>query len=142
MASGFTAALKQAGWQVAGVPQTSVHAQQVASGGTPVAYFLVDAMRYEMAQEFAQQLASSAAVQVHPAIAAIPTITKIGMAALSPGASGSFTVTEEKGKLGAQVDGSFLTDWSTRKKYWKARVPSARSFGPSERCSPGSSPTA
>jgi hypothetical protein len=124
MATGFTAAFRQTGWQVEGaLSQASVYAQHVASAGTPVAYFLVDAMRYEMAQELAQQLASSAAVQVEPAIAAIPTITKIGMAALLPGASGSFTVTEEKGKLGARVDGSFLADWSARKKYWKARVP-------------------
>jgi hypothetical protein len=68
-------------------------------------------------------LASSAAVQVQPAIAALPTITKIGMAALLPAASSSFTVAEEKGKLGARVDGSFLADWPARRKYWKARVP-------------------
>ena len=124
MASGFTASLQQAGWQVADIStQTSIYAQHVAAGGTPVAYFLVDAMRYEMAQEFAQQLESSAAVQVQPAIAAIPTITKIGMAALMPGASRSFTVVDEKGKLGALVDGSFVPDWASRKKYWKARIP-------------------
>lgn len=124
MAEGFTDAVKQNGWQIEGAQlQHSVFAQHVASAGTPVAYFLVDAMRYEMAQELAQQLTSSASVLVRPAIAAIPTITKIGMAALLPGASGSFTVTEEKGRLGARVDGSFLPDWSARKKYWKARNP-------------------
>jgi hypothetical protein len=124
MAAGFTAAFKQADWQIGGVlAQASVYAQQVASIRAPVAYFLVDAMRYEMAQELAQQLASSAAVQIQAAIAAIPTITKVGMAALLPGASGSFTVAEEKGKFGVRVDGSFVPDWSARKKYWKARIP-------------------
>ncbi len=124
MAVGFTAALENAGWQVQGaLPQTSVYAQFVASGGTPVAYFLVDAMRYEMAQELAQQLSPSAAVQIQPAIAALPTITKIGMAALLLGAAETFTVTEERGRLGARVGGSFVADWAARKKYWKARVP-------------------
>jgi 2-C-methyl-D-erythritol 4-phosphate cytidylyltransferase len=124
MAVGFTSALQHAGWQIEGaLRQTSVYAQHVASGTAQTAYFLVDAMRYEMAQEFAQQLASSAAVQVQPAIAALPTIAKIGMAALLPAASSSFTVAEEKGKLGARVDGSFLADWPARRKYWKARVP-------------------
>ncbi|MDR3485709.1 MAG: PglZ domain-containing protein [Bradyrhizobium sp.] len=124
MAVGFTTAIRQAGWQMDGVtPQTSVYAQNVGSVGGPTAYFLVDAMRFEMGRELASQLEGAAAVQVTSVAAALPTITKIGMAALLPGASGSFTVAEEKGKLGARVDGSFLPDWSSRKKYWKARVP-------------------
>jgi hypothetical protein len=124
MAVGFTTAIRQAGWQMDGVtPQTSVYAQNVGSVGGPTAYFPVDAMRFEMGRELASQLEGAAAIQVTSVAAALPTITKIGMAALLPGASGSFTVAEEKGKLGARVDSSFLPDWSSRKKYWKARVP-------------------
>ena len=66
MAVGFTAALQQAKWQIEGVAaHTSVYPQFVSVGGGPVAYFLVDAMRYEMAQELASQIGSTAAVQVH-----------------------------------------------------------------------------
>ena len=124
MAVGFSSSLQQAKWHIEGVmAHTSVYPEFVSSGGGPVAYFLVDAMRYEMAQELAGQLGSAAAVQVHTVAAAIPTITKIGMAALLPGSSESFNVGDEKGKLGARVDGSFLPDWPARRKYWKARIP-------------------
>lgn len=124
MAVGFSSALQQAKWHIADVmAQTSVYPEVVSYGGGPVAYFLVDAMRYEMAQALASQLGSTAAVQVHTATAALPTITKIGMAALLPGSSESFNIGDEKGKVGARVGGSFLPDWPARKKYWKARIP-------------------
>ena len=47
----------------------------------------------------------------------------MGMAALMPGASGSFDVVEEGGKLGVRVDGSFLPDLAARRKHAIARVP-------------------
>jgi len=56
-------------------------------------------------------------------VAAIPTITPIGMAALLPGASASFGVTEVGAKLAAEVDGSKLPDLSSRLKFFKSRVP-------------------
>jgi hypothetical protein len=56
-------------------------------------------------------------------VAALPTITPIGMAALLPGASASFSVIDDKGKLSASVDGATLGDLPARLKYLKSRVP-------------------
>ena len=45
------------------------------------------------------------------------------MAALMPGASSSFSVVEEKEKLGVRIDDAFLPDLPARKKHAAARVP-------------------
>ena len=65
--------------------------------GGRVAYFFVDAMRFEMGVELARQLEVTKDLTIRPAIAALPTITPVGMAALLPGASASFSVVEQKG---------------------------------------------
>ena len=124
MAAGFWSALAGAGWAVPRVlHQTQAYPQVVQSGGPRVAYFLIDAMRYEMGVELADQLQGVQELVVRPAVAALPTITAIGMAALLPGASASFSVIDEKGKLAASVDGTALSDLAARLKYLKSRVP-------------------
>ena len=45
------------------------------------------------------------------------------MAALQPGASASFSVVEQGGKLGARIEDAFLPDLAARKKFAAARVP-------------------
>ena len=56
-----------------------------------VAYFLVDAMRYEMGAELAERLANHGEVTIRPALSVLPSITPDGMAALMPGASSNYT---------------------------------------------------
>ena len=103
--------------------QTRIYSEVVAEQPKPVAYFLVDAMRFEMGVELAERLPKTAEVSVRPAIGALPSITPIGMAALQPGASASFSVVEQGGKLGARIDDAFLPDLAARKKFAAARVP-------------------
>ena len=91
--------------------------------GGRVAYFFVDAMRFEMGVELARQLEGTKDLTIRPAIAALPTITPVGMAALLPGASASFSVVERKGKLGASIEGTAMSDLSERLKFLKAKVP-------------------
>jgi hypothetical protein len=124
MAEGFTKALAKAGWTVSGaLHQTRIWSEIVADKPKPVAYFLVDAMRYEMGVELAERLPKTSEVAVRAAVGALPSITPIGMAALQPGASASFSVVEQNGKLGARIDDSFLPDLASRKKFAAARVP-------------------
>lgn len=124
MAEGFTDALTMAGWTVPGaLHQTRIWSEIVADKPKPIAYFLVDAMRFEMGVELAERLPKTSEVSVRAAIGALPSITPIGMAALMPGASASFSVVEQGGKLGARIDDSFLPDLSARKKFTAARVP-------------------
>lgn len=124
MATGFARALATAGWSVPRVlHQTRVHPDVVARSGGPVAWFVVDAMRYEMGAELARLLDGVDDLYLQPAIAALPSITEIGMAALLPGASGSFSVEAHKGRLAAVVDGAHLCNLADRRKYLLSRVP-------------------
>jgi hypothetical protein len=124
MAGGFTKALAKAGWTAtASLHQTHIFSEVVAQRPKPVAYFLVDAMRFEMGVELAERLPKTTEVTVRHAVGALPSITTIGMAALQPGASGSFSVVEQGGTLGARIEESFLPDVAARKKLAAARVP-------------------
>ena len=103
--------------------QTQIHADVIAQQPKPVADFLVDAMRFEMGVELAERLPSTAEVVIRPAVGALPSITPIGMAALLPGASSSFSVVERGGKLAAKIDDAWLPDLASRRKLMAARAP-------------------
>jgi hypothetical protein len=124
MADGFTRALVAAKWIVsASLHQTRIYSEVVSVQPKPVAYFFVDAMRFEMGVELAERLPKSAEVSVRPAVCALPSITPIGMAALLPGASSSFSVVEQAGTLGVRIDDAFLPDLAARRKFAASRVP-------------------
>lgn len=124
MAEGFTKALGKAGWAVPGaLHQTHIWSEVVKDKPKPVAYLLVDAMRFEMGVELAERLPKTSEIAVRAAVGALPSITPIGMAALMPGASASFSVVEENDRLGARIDDAFLPDLAARKKHAAARVP-------------------
>ena len=76
--------------------QTRIYPDVVQTMGGRVGYFLVDAMRFDMGVELARQLDGTKDLTIRPAVAALPTITTVGMAALLPGASASFSVIEHK----------------------------------------------
>lgn len=124
MAVGFARQLTAANWVMPGASaQTKIFAEYVSGGPKRVAYFLVDSLRFEMGVDLCARLPKTAEVNVHPALASLPSITTVGMSALMPGASGSFVVTEQNGKLGCQIGSAFLPDLSARKRFAAARVP-------------------
>ncbi len=124
MADGFSKALEGASWAVPGaLQQTQVYPDVVQTMGGPVAYFFVDAMRFEMGVELARQLDGAQDLVIRPAIAALPTITPIGMAALLPGASASFSVVEHKKGLAARIEGTTMSNRAERLRFLKAKVP-------------------
>jgi hypothetical protein len=124
MATRFTTALRRAAWTVPGVlHQTRIYPELVAKRPGPVAYIHVDALRYEMGAELARQLGGVEELLFQPAIAALPSITPIGMAALLPGASATFSVGRWMACLAAEVDGVLLPGLPERQKYLAARVP-------------------
>jgi len=124
MAEGFGAALAKAGWSMPEVlHQTEIYPNVVETRGGRVAYLWVDAMRYEMGAELALLLDGVEDLQLQPAVAALPSITPVGMAALLPGASTDFFVSEERGKLVSVVDGNPVANSKQREKHVKARVP-------------------
>jgi hypothetical protein len=121
----FGAALQKAQWQTNGVrSQTAIwHEFAQPHPNTTTAYFLVDALRYEMGAELAEQLAPLGEVALTHALAAAPAITRIGMAALLPGAATSFGVAVEGGKLAGAIDGDPIADWPARRKRLLGAVP-------------------
>jgi hypothetical protein len=124
MAVRFMGVLEQAGWTIPEVfHQTETYAQVVKAEKTPVAYFLVDAFRFAMADELVKLLPNAREMAVKPAMAAAPTITPVGMAALLPGAESGFSVVESGGRLCARIDDAVLPDAAARLKFFKSRVP-------------------
>jgi len=126
LARAFVAALQAAGWEVSGVRrQTSIFDDLVRPQSGPVAFFLVDAMRYEMGVELAERLEDHGEVTIEPAVGVLPSITPTGMAALMPGAASSYGVVAEGSRLAARVDGTVLKDLPSRKSHVASRVPSS-----------------
>ena len=126
LAQGFVGALEAAGWSFDGqLRQTSIYDTMVAPLPGRIAYFLVDAMRYEMGVELAERLEQYTEVSLRPAVGVLPSITKTGMAALMPGASASYDIIESGGKLVARVDGTDLGDRVARTNRIKALMPAS-----------------
>ena len=126
MTTRFVGALRETGFHVPGVlSQTEIFAKLVQRQNGATAYFLVDSLRFEMGKQLAEMLESQGAsgVALEPALAAVPTITPVGMTALLPGADRSFSVRESaKGICGA-IGGRPLDGIDARMDYAKAQVP-------------------
>ncbi len=81
----------------------------------PVAYVLVDALRYEMARELVRGLERDFEIELEPVIAQVPTITEVGMAALVPGSDlGMELVEGAAGKVAVKIGSATLRDRATR----------------------------
>ena len=108
----FLAVLSSEGWPVSGFTrQTQVFRKHLAPDlerQQKVAFFLVDAMRYELAAEFIQRLPEAVKVTLEPALAQVPTITAVGMAALLPEAEGKLRLTNKNGQLVPTIDGRLV----------------------------------
>ncbi|MCC7076802.1 MAG: PglZ domain-containing protein [Acidimicrobiia bacterium] len=88
------------------VHQGDIHDRWVRTAEGSVAYVWVDALRYELGCELADQLSGlPGRVETHAAVAAVPTITPVGMADLTPDAGGHLSLTVSSGKLAVTVDG-------------------------------------
>ena len=126
MAECYTGVLRAADWLVEGVlSQTRIYAEAVNLKAGPTAYFLVDALRYEMGVDLLRQIDAALDAEVRAAVAALPSITQVGMAAVLPGAAASFSVVDEEGRLAARIGDDSMANVSERMKHLKAEVPGA-----------------
>ena len=84
-------------------------------GEKKTAYVWVDALRFEMGRELARLLREDFEVDLQAALAAVPTVTEIGMAALLPGAHDSAKVVAAAGgKLALEIAGTVIKDRKDR----------------------------
>ena len=125
-AESLAKAISKSGYEVEGfLSQDQVFSNYVhpviTEGKT--AYFLVDALRYEMGQELIGGLGEDFEVTLIPTIAQLPTITEIGMAALMPGADkGMDLVDVGARRVGLEINGTILKDRASRIKYFKSQT--------------------
>lgn len=86
------------------------------------AYVWVDALRFEMGRELAQSLKDGFSVRTEAAVAAVPTITEIGMAALLPGEQKQVIPSPAgEGKLALDIDGVVVKDRKDRVSFLKKK---------------------
>lgn len=84
------------------------------------AYVWVDALRHEMARELVESLTPEFEVEFQPAVASVPTITEIGMAALLPtGQHPVRLVGVGDSKLALAIGGQIIKDRKDRIKFLK-----------------------
>jgi hypothetical protein len=81
------------------------------------AYFLVDAMRYEMGRDLAEALEDLGSASVDAATNVLPTTTPCGMAALMPGAESAYEYALIGGDLVPVVAGTAMAGVDERKTY-------------------------
>jgi PglZ domain len=117
----FQAAVKAGGWPPEDTRQqratfhTRVTPELEARRRT--AYFLVDALRYEMGRDLAEALEDFGSVSVDAAANVLPTTTPCGMAALMPGAESAYEYQLIGGDLVPVVAGTPLPGASERIAY-------------------------
>jgi hypothetical protein len=99
----FINAVERAGWPAEGYPRQtqawSRHGEGAVRDGRRIAWFLVDALRYEMGRELTVRLAAEGTAKIEPACGVVPAATPFGMAALLPGADTGLTYGEIDGAL-------------------------------------------
>ncbi len=126
MAEKFAQALVRDKWLVADtLHQTKFWSGRVASTPGRVAVFYVDALRFEMGSDLSAQIPEAKDLKLEPAIAVLPSITPLGMAALLPGAAESYSVVDAGDRVGAKIGSKVLCDVKQRMDHLKASVPDA-----------------
>lgn len=101
----FTRHLQSTGWPLSAYLSNAdvfdrIVAPKLQHNGHRVAYFMIDALRFELGVALEKQLADDGVVQLQPALAALPSVTPVGMASLLPGAGQQLRL--------ANVDGSMV----------------------------------
>lgn len=80
--------------------------ERLKDHGSRVAFFMVDALRYELGIELEKLIAEDNPVETHTAFAQLPTITVVGMASLLPGAKTDLTLECASGSLVPKLGGA------------------------------------
>lgn len=106
------------GWQ-SGQPQ--FWAQHVTAGSGPTAVFLIDALRYDLAQVLKQDLVQTREfdAEIAPILSVLPGVTETAMAALLPGAENGVSLKVEAEGLQVALEGTDLSSKAKREAYLK-----------------------
>jgi hypothetical protein len=94
----------------------ALHVAPALQDGSRVAYFLVDALRFEMGRDLGVMLAKLGDVSIGHASSTLPTTTPFGMAALLPGAEAGLRCDLVGDALVPVVGGKPMPDVNARKQ--------------------------
>ena len=97
------------------------HVKEKAGQGK-TAYILVDALRFEMGKELFDAIQEFPERRLAFAVAAAPTVTLVGMAALLPGAEDGLTISEAAEGLIPKIGDAILKDRKSRMDWLKAKM--------------------
>ena len=100
----FTRHLQTTGWPLPGrLANADVFDRLVApklqQNGYKVAYFMIDALRYELGVALEKQLSEDGVVELTAALAQLPSVTPVGMASLLPGAGQQLFLRNDEQKI-------------------------------------------
>jgi len=122
----FVGRLQKAGFEIEGIlPQAQIFCDRVAPAlakKKKTVFFLVDALRYEMASELLEGMERDFDVVLEPAIGSLPSITSVGMAALLPGAEKGMELVSAKSGLTVVLEGRPIGDRKSRLAYMEEKV--------------------
>ena len=128
LAERFVRAWRSEGFAITGhTRQTEIFdrfvAPEIAKGNKSrrIAYILVDALRWELAQELPEVLGADFTSRIELAIGTAPSITEIGMAALLPSAASGLRIGGTT-KLQVSLHGQVLRNRQDRISYLKDRA--------------------
>jgi hypothetical protein len=120
----FLESVSRTGWPADGVPKQIQSWTRCASGpisdGRRTAWFMIDALRFEMAKELGDRLAAEGTVTVEATCGVVPAATPFGMAALLPGAEAGTSYEEQEGVLVPCIRGKAVISADDRRAVFRA----------------------
>src|SRR5262249_1515118 len=107
-------AIQTEGWPASGLPRAGQlydqNVQPAWQSGQKVAFFWLDAFRYDLALLLQGQLTGRHTVKIAPLCAQLPAWTPTGMAALLPGAELGLRIVNRDGQVSVSVNGETVSN--------------------------------
>ena len=96
-------------------------AHRLQESGRRVAYLMVDALRYELGLELHKLLSEDSPAEISTVCAPFPTITKVGMASLLPGASNGLHLSVSDNEIVPSLSANSVTNVTQRMQVFAAK---------------------
>lgn len=94
---------------------------KLKESGRKVAYFMIDALRYELGVALERQISDDGQVQLYAAFTQLPSITTVGMASLLPSAGKQLSFSLQDNELIPSIENCQLTNVNQRMGYFQQK---------------------
>ena len=122
----FMRLVRKTGWPLPGMLANTqafdrLVAPQLKQNGHRVAFFMVDALRYELGVALEKQLANDGSIEMQPSLVQLPSVTPVGMASLLPGADDLLMLEKGEDGLVPKLDGKPVATVAQRMEAFRRR---------------------